>query len=602
MALVIKDRVKVTTTTTGTGAVSLSTASATFSAFSDHMSNADTTYYAIVHTTSGTDEWEVGLGTWNTGNTLTRTTVYDGSNGTSAVNFSSGTKDVFMVTPADKSVLKDSSGNLILQNLSNFDTDDLSEGSTNQYYADSLVDAHLSGGTGVTYSSGAISIGQAVGTSDNVTFNNITSTGTVTLAGDPTSALQAATKEYVDTIAAAGIHYHDPVRVEAPSNLNATYNNGSSGVGATLTNAGTQEAITIDGIALSSADRVLVYNQTNAAHNGIYTVTTVGSGSTNWVLTRATDADSYGVSDPNAFGEGDAFFVKEGNTGAGELYVMNTSGTITFGTTNITFTVIAETAVYTAGTGLTLTGTVFSTNQDISTSASPTFAGATINGNITVTGNVDGRDVATDGSKLDGIESGATADQTASEILTAIKTVDGATSGLDADLLDGQHGSYYINTSTTFGGDVSGTYNAIVVADDSHNHVISNVDGLQTALDAKAALAGATFTGGVRHDQDSLTASGGTLTINLSNANNFYITMTASTTFSFTSKDAGRAGNIIIKQNATGGYSFTLPSECKTPVNGASIVQSTGANEISILSYYVLDGSNILVNYIGDFA
>lgn len=602
MALVIKDRVKVTTTTTGTGAITLSGAAATFSAFSDHMSDADTTYYAIVHTTSGTDEWEVGLGTWNTGNTLTRTTVYDGSNGTSAVNFSSGTKDIFMVTPADKTVLKDSSGNLILQNLSNFDTDDLSEGSTNQYFTTARIDSHLSGGTGVTYSSGAISIGQAVGTSDNVSFNNITSTGTVTLSADPTAALGAATKQYVDTIAAAGIHYHDPVRVEAPSNLNATYSNGTNGVGATLTNAGTQAAITIDGVALSSADRVLVYNQTNAAHNGIYTVTTVGSGSTNWVLTRATDADSYGASDPNAFGEGDAFFVKEGDTGAGELYVMNTSGTITFGTTNITFTIVAETAVYTAGTGLTLTGTEFSADQDIGTSASPTFAGATINGNISVTGTVDGRDVATDGSKLDGIESGATADQTANEILTAIKTVDGASSGLDADTLDGQHGSYFLNTATSFGGDVSGTYNSIVVADDSHNHVISNVDGLQTALDAKAALSGATFTGGVRHDQDSLTASGGTLTINLSNANNFYITMTASTTFAFTSKDAGRSGNLIIKQDATGGRSFTLPSECKTPVNGASIAQSTGANEISILSYYVLDGSNVLVNYIGDFA
>jgi hypothetical protein len=72
-------------------------------------------------------------------------------------------------------------------------------------------------------------------------------------------------------------------------------------------------------------------------------------------------------------------------------------------------------------------------------------------------------------------------------------TNDSSGSGLDADLLDGQEGSYYapastaLTTSTSFGGDVSGTYNAIVVADDSHNHVISNIDGLQTALDAKLA-------------------------------------------------------------------------------------------------------------------
>ena len=185
--------------------------------------------------------------------------------------------------------------------------------------------------------------------------------------GTPTVGTDAATKAYVDTIAAAGIHYHDPVRVESPTNLNATYNNGTDGVGATLTNAGTQAAITIDGVALSLSDRVLIYAQTNAAHNGVYTVTTVGSGASNWVLTRSTDTDSYGASDPDAFGQGDAFFVKEGDTGAGELYVMNTEGAITFGTTNITFTQVAETAVYNAGAALSLTGTTFSVDVDDST-------------------------------------------------------------------------------------------------------------------------------------------------------------------------------------------------------------------------------------------
>lgn len=107
---------------------------------------------------------------------------------------------------------------------------------------------------------------------------------------------------------------------------------------------------------------------------------------------------------------------------------------------------------------------------------------------------------------------------------------------------------------------------------------------------------------GIRQQQNSLTMSGGTSTIDLASANNHYVTLTASTTIAFSNKDAGRQGNIIFKQDATGGRSFTLPSECKTPVNGAAIVQSTNANEISVLSYYVLDASNILVNYIGDFA
>jgi len=239
--------------------------------------------------------------------------------------------------------------------------------------------------------------------------------GDLDLNRDPQTALQAATKQYVDTIAAAGIHYHTPCRVEAPSNLTAAYDNGTSGVGATLTNSGTQAALVIDGVTLSTSDRVLIYNQTNAAHNGIYTVTNTGSASTNWVLTRATDADSYGASDPDALGEGDAFFISEGDTGAGELYVMNTSGTITFGTTNITFTVIAETAVYAAGDGLTLTGTTFAVGagtgvtvnandvaigQDVGTTADVTFntVSAALTGNVTgnVTGDVTGNaDTAT---------------------------------------------------------------------------------------------------------------------------------------------------------------------------------------------------------------
>ena len=112
MAFIIKDRVKEATTTTGTGAISLSGAAATFDSFSSYMSNGDTTYYAIVHTSTGVDEWEVGIGTWNTGNTLTRTTVLAGSNGTSAQSFSADTKDIFMTYPAAKAVYTNVSGGI----------------------------------------------------------------------------------------------------------------------------------------------------------------------------------------------------------------------------------------------------------------------------------------------------------------------------------------------------------------------------------------------------------------------------------------------------------------------------------------------------------
>jgi trimeric autotransporter adhesin len=217
----------------------------------------------------------------------------------------------------------------------------------------------------------------------SLTLGGLTS---VAVTQDPVSALQLATKQYVDTLASSGIHYHDPVYVESPNtagNLNATYNQpggAGDGVGATLTNAGTQVALTVDGVLTTVGMRVLIYNQTNAVQNGVYTVTTVGDGSTNWVLTRATDADTYSPFSPNSLGQGDAFFVTAGNTGAGETYICNTVGTIVFGTTNITFAQISSSQVYSAGTGLTLTNTTFSiTNTAVtagaygSASSVPTF-------------------------------------------------------------------------------------------------------------------------------------------------------------------------------------------------------------------------------------
>jgi hypothetical protein len=134
----------------------------------------------------------------------------------------------------------------------------------------------------------------------------------------------------------------------------------NAGVGATLTNAGAQAALVIDGVTLSVSDRVLVYNQASAFQNGVYTVTNVGSGSTNWILTRASTENVYNPNSPNGLGEGDYFYVTSGLTGAGQSYVLTTTGTIVFGTTNLTFTEFSSSQVYSAGTGLTLTGTTFS--------------------------------------------------------------------------------------------------------------------------------------------------------------------------------------------------------------------------------------------------
>jgi hypothetical protein len=189
----------------------------------------------------------------------------------------------------------------------------------------------------------------------------------------------------VDTLVSSGITYHTPVKYEVPDStgkLNATYNNGASGVGATLTNAGALVAFTPDGTVASVNDRILVYNQTNQAQNGVYVVTTVGSGSVAWVLTRASDADTYALKSPTGLGEGDAFFITSGSTGAGETYVCNTVGVITFGTTAITFVQISSTQIYSAGTGLTLTGTQFSISNTAVTAGA--YGSATQVGTFTV--------------------------------------------------------------------------------------------------------------------------------------------------------------------------------------------------------------------------
>ena len=144
----------------------------------------------------------------------------------------------------------------------------------------------------------------------------------------------------------------------------------NSGVGATLTNAGANAAISIDGIALAATNRVLVQGQTNQFENGIYTVTTVGSGAAQWVLTRATDEDTYSPTDTTALGYGDYFFVQEGSSFAGSSYALTTPvGEILFGYTNIAFSQFSAAGSYTAGNGINITGTTISANVDNVTTA-----------------------------------------------------------------------------------------------------------------------------------------------------------------------------------------------------------------------------------------
>ena len=225
--------------------------------------------------------------------------------------------------------------------------------------------ATITGGTGITSTAATtgegtthtLSIGQAVGTASNVQFANITATGTVTLAADPSSALQAATKQYVDNVS-AGINFHESVVAATTANIAGTYSNGTSGVGATITGASNGAIGTIDGVTVVVGNRVLVKSQTSSIQNGIYTITAVGSGAAPYVLTRATDADN------NPSGEmekGDFCFVTGGSTNSGYGFInSSTANPIVVGTDNITYTTYNAAQVLTNGSGINLASNVLS--------------------------------------------------------------------------------------------------------------------------------------------------------------------------------------------------------------------------------------------------
>ena len=167
-----------------------------------------------------------------------------------------------------------------------------------------------------------------------------------------------ANKAYVDQVA-QGLDTKPSCRVGTTANLSATYSNGTAGVGATLTNSGSQAALTIDGVTLSASDRVLVKDQTNAAHNGIYVVTTVGSGSANWVLTRATPEDQ-----PSELSGGAFVFVEEGTANGDNGYVFTHNGLPTFGTTDLDVAQFSGAGQVIAGAGLVKSGNTVDTNPD----------------------------------------------------------------------------------------------------------------------------------------------------------------------------------------------------------------------------------------------
>ena len=242
-------------------------------------------------------------------------------------------------------------------------------------------------------------------------INNPTFTGTVTLAADPASALQAATKQYVDSVTTAGIYWKQSTRAATTANI-ATLAGGAPN--------------TIDGVTLAANDRILVKDQTTTSQNGIYYVATLGTGS-NGTWTRATDADG-----ATELGTGSTFWVSEGTVAADTAFTLTTNGAISVGTTGLTFSQSGGITATLAGNGLIKNGSVidlnigaeFTLSTDQLTLAT-TGVGAQASGAYKITIDTKGRITAATALTASDISA-----QAASTTLSNLTTLGGSGTGL----------------------------------------------------------------------------------------------------------------------------------------------------------------------------
>lgn len=266
-----------------------------------------------------------------------------------------------------------STGNVILNNVYS------GGGALGATIGAMLIDSTGKVGATAAGSSGTVLIGGALPTfsaTPSVTSIDITTT----TGSDPTSGVNVA---YLNAFV-TGFSFQPSAVVATTVDLNATYSNGAAGIGATLTNAGADAALVIDGVSLALTNRVLVKDQTTTFQNGIYTVTTVGDGVTPWVLTRATNYDEA----PAEIKPGNIIFVQQGTVNANTLWVqiatVTTIGTdpilfekITFGAGATTFITDSGNATVSSG-NITMAG-----GNNIST----TGTGSTVTFNVSGTTN-----------------------------------------------------------------------------------------------------------------------------------------------------------------------------------------------------------------------
>ena len=524
MALVVADRVQETTNTTGTGAYTLGGAVAGFQTFASEVSNADTVYYSVTDNVN----FEVGLGTYaSSGGTITRTTVFTSSNSNNAVNWGVGTKNIFLTYPADKAVIEDASNNVTIGNnlVVGGTVDGVDIASRNAVLTSTTTTANAALPKAGGAMTGAITTNSTFDGRDVATDGtkldgieasaDVTDTANVTSAGaamkannlsdlpnkatartnlgvaigsnvqayssvlqNTTASFLTADETKVDYITVTQAVDLDQMETDIAALENGMIYKGDWNAGSgSFPGGGSAQtgwfyyvsgAGTVNGISFTVGDNIVAttdnaststyasnwskHDQTDAVQavvgltgsvskSGLLSALNVEDGADVTDTANVTsagalmDSEVTNLAQVKAFSSSDYATAAQGTTANAAL--PKAGGAMTGAiTTNSTFdgrdvatdgtkldTVetnadVTDTAnVTSAGalmdSELTNLAAVKAINQSLVTTASPTFAGLTASGNITVSGTVDGRDVATDGTKLDGIEASADVTDTA---------------------------------------------------------------------------------------------------------------------------------------------------------------------------------------------
>ena len=445
----------------------------------------------------------------------------------------------------------------------------------------------------------------------------------VTVTQDPTQALQLATKQYVDA-ALSNVNYHEPVQVASTVSYTATYNNGTSGVGATLTNAGAQAALIVDGVTMTATDvssgtRILIKNQASGAQNGVYVLTNQGSISTNWSMVRSTDMDTAG-SGADTVSPGDTFYVIAGSTQATTTWVQTTQLPITIGTTALVFVQVGgPSGGYTFGTGLDLTGAV------VSIANTTVTAGAYTIGNFTV--NAQGQLTAASSSSTTG--SGNVVLATSPTLVTpALGTPSSGTltsctglplsTGVTGTLPIGNGGTGQTTASTAFNalspittvGDLilgTGTNTAGRLAIGANTHVLTS-DGTTASWQAvpsgvstfSAGTTGFTpntaTTGAVTLGGTLATTNGGTGLTSFATNGAVYATSTSALTTGTLPVASGGSGAVtltgVLFGNGSSPFSAATGAEIATAIGATAVTNATNASNVAVTT------GSAAVNYI----